>query len=274
MWDVGCGAGLLSLVAARAGARVFASDVDDELTALAARNAALNGLAIDVARGDLLAAANADDRFDAIVFNAPLLRAPLATADEAPRYSVAAGGEALALRFLDGAFAHLAGDGVILLHAQLTPAVDAALEDISRRARVICVRFAEAPDGTPHALTEIATGQAPLRRDARVPLSVACRHLSREIFAALAPDARAPEKTFAPDVTPLPAPWLERRTSERYDGGAKKTLDVTFGGAHLPPEELALLDRLGGASLGTLALSSLDRERLESLVARALVILR
>ncbi|HEX4461763.1 MAG TPA: methyltransferase, partial [Polyangia bacterium] len=171
VWDVGCGAGLLSLVAARAGARVFASDLDAALVARAQDNAAINGLGLTAATGDSLAAAPSQERFDTIVFNAPLLRAPLAVATgEAPRYSSAVGGEALALAFLDGVGARLQPRGRVLLHAQLTPAVVRALEAWATRAAVTSVVFAHAPDGTPHALTEIALAGAAGMRRVEVPL--------------------------------------------------------------------------------------------------------
>jgi hypothetical protein len=270
LWDVGCGAGLLALAAARAGARVFASDVDEELVAWARLNAALNDLPLELGVADLLAAAPSGARFQTLVFNAPLLRAPLATADEAPRYTSSPRGEALALELLDGARARLDDDGTILLHAQLTHDVGVALDRWAERGAVTCVRFAEAPDGTPHALTEIRVAAAPGRRDVRVPLSPACLHLSRAIFEAL-----AGPRDLAPEVTPLPAPWLELRTSEQLlDGGRRRILRLTFGGVALDAEELALLDRLRGGSLASLQLAAADRERLESLVARGLVILR
>jgi methylase of polypeptide subunit release factors len=270
LWDVGCGAGLLGLAAARAGARVFASDVDADLVEWARLNAALNGVTLALGVGDLLAAAPAEARFATLVFNAPLLRAPLATADEAPRYTSSARGEALALEFLDGAKARLAEGGTLLLHAQLTHEVSVALDRWAATSAVSCVRFAEAPDGTPHALTEIRTGAPAGRRDVRVPLSPACLHLSRAIFEAL-----AGPRVLAPEVTPLPAPWLELRTSEQFsDGGRRRTLRVSLGGVTIAAEELALLDRLRGESLGALGLGAGDRERLESLVARGLVILR
>ncbi len=267
LWDVGCGAGLLALVARRAGARVFASDVDGALVAQARDNAALNGLAIEGATGDLLSAAPADARFDTIVFNAPLLRAPLAAATgEAPRYSSAAGGEALALAFLDGVAAHLAPSGRVLLHAQLTPAVARALDGWAARAAVTSVVFAYAPDGTPHALTEIATGGAAGVRRVDVPLSPACPHLSRAIFAAL-----ARSRTLDDAATPTVAPWLELRTSEHFAAGGRRTIERRFGGRVLDDDDLALLDRLRGQSLVELALSADERARLDILVAQGFV---
>lgn len=268
LWDVGCGAGLLSLAAARAGAAVWATDVDPALADWTERNAALAGLAVETAVGDLFAAAPAGRRFDAIVFNAPLLRAPLAVADALPRYVAGPRGEALALAFLAGVDAHLAPGGRVLLHAQLTPAVDAALDAWAARAAVVGVVFAHAPDGTPHALTELRRDGPPGRRRAVVPLSPACPHLGRAILDAVAAPGRL-EAT----ATPLPAPWLELRTSARYDGG-RRTLRVTFGGVTVDDADLALLERLDGRALGALAPSPADQARLETLVARGLVIVR
>src|SRR5262249_45365052 len=129
VWDVGCGAGLLTLVAARTGAAVFASDVDETIVAWARLNLGLNGREAELGVGDLFAAAPPERRFDLLMFNAPLLRAPLAVADEMPRYLAAPRAEALALAFLDGLGARLSDGGRALLHAQLTPPVDAALAD-------------------------------------------------------------------------------------------------------------------------------------------------
>jgi SAM-dependent methyltransferase len=262
LWDVGCGAGLLTLVAARAGARVFASDVDAELVAWARLNAALNGVAAEFAVGDLLAPSAGE--FDAVVFNAPLVRAPLAVADGAPRYSASPEGEALALRFVAGVRA----TDRILLHAQLTPAIEAALDERAQRAGVTSVVFAHAPDGTPHALTEIRVQAPAERRRVVVPLSPACPHLSRALF-----DGLWASRALADDATPLPAPWLELRTSERFDGG-RRALAVSFGGAPVDAEDLALLDRLRGQPLGALGLDATARERLCAMIDRGHVILR
>jgi SAM-dependent methyltransferase len=270
LWDVGCGAGLLTVAAARNGARVLGSDVDGGLVGWARLNCVINDVAAELVAADLMSAAAPQTRFDAIVFNAPLLRAPLAVADEAPRYTSSPRGEALALAFLEGARAHLLPGGSVLLHAQLTGAVDAALDGWAADAAVLTVVFAYAPDGTAHALSEIRRDRPPGRRRARVPLSAACPHLSRPIL-----DALAAPRTLEARATPLPAPWLELRTSERFDeGGARWSIATTFGGVPLDGAELLLLDRLRGPALGTLALGGQDRERLESLVERGLVILR
>jgi SAM-dependent methyltransferase len=265
LWDVGCGAGLLSMVAARAGARVRGSDVDAALVGWASLNAGLNGVEIELVVADLLDGGG-DRLFDVVVFNAPLVRAPLAVAgeDDAPRYSASPEGERLALRFLDGARAR----DRILVHAQLTPAIEDALVAHAARAAVTSVVFAHAPDGTPHALTEIRVAAAPSWRRVLVPLSPACPHLSRPIF-----DALARPRTLAGDVTPMVAPWLELRTRERFDGG-RRALGVRFGGIAVDADDVALLDRLRGQPLDALGLSADARARLEVLVERGHVILR
>jgi len=264
LWDVGCGAGLLALAAARAGARVFASDVDGELVDWARQNAALHELDVEFAVGDLLAPGGGRV-FDTVVFNAPLLRAPLAVAaGEAPRYSASPEGEALALRFLDGVRA----ERRILLHAQLTPAVDAALAAHATGAAVLSLVFAHAPDGTPHALTEIRIGEAPSQRRVEVPLSAACPHLSRAIF-----DALAAPRALAGDATPLPAPWLELTTRERFDGG-RRALAATFGGAAVDAGDVALLDRLRGQPVVALGLTAAEHERICEMIERGQVIVR
>jgi SAM-dependent methyltransferase len=267
VWDVGCGAGLLSLAAARAGATVLGSDVHEELVGWARLNTVLNGVDARFVAADLLAAAPAGERFEAVLFNAPLLRAPLAAAGDEPRYVAAAGGEALALRFLDGVERFVAPGGRVLLHAQRTAGVAAALAAWAERARVVSVVFAHAPDGTPHALSEIDLGAAPGLRQATVPLSAACAHLSREIL-----DQLGAARALADDATPLPAPWLELRTSERFDGGQRRRLDVRFGGTAVDEADVALLARLRGGTLGELGLTSEERERLDELVARSVVI--
>jgi methylase of polypeptide subunit release factors len=286
VWDVGCGAGLLALAAARAGAeRVVASDVDAELVGWTRLNAALAGAtAVQAATGDLLDVAEieAGRRFALVVFNAPLLRAPLAVAggDEA-RYVASPRGEALATAFLRGVGARLEPGGRVLLHAQLTAGVEAALGEWAERARVASVVFAHAPDGTAHALTEIdcgalaavattaatATGSVAAGRGWRrvyVPLSGACRHLTREILDA----AKAEPAAAAARVRP--APWLELRTSERFDRDGRRVLERRFGGVVVDAADVALLERLAGG--GDAGDDQPARDRVAELAGRNLVI--
>ena len=68
--DVGCGSGLLSLVAARAGAVVTAIDINAEAVNATMSNATANGLNIEVLQSDLFEALNGR-AFDLIVVNPP-----------------------------------------------------------------------------------------------------------------------------------------------------------------------------------------------------------
>ena len=67
--ELGCGLGVPSLAAARAGAEVVATDVEDEALALLRRNARENGLAIATARAGWTepAALVADGPFDLVL---------------------------------------------------------------------------------------------------------------------------------------------------------------------------------------------------------------
>ena len=68
--DVGCGSGLLSLTAARAGAVVTAVDINIEAVRATASNASANGVTVEVLQSDMFAALD-DRRFDLVVVNPP-----------------------------------------------------------------------------------------------------------------------------------------------------------------------------------------------------------
>jgi release factor glutamine methyltransferase len=78
--EVGCGAGLVSLVAAAAGAVVTCTDANPHAVALARHNARQNGLAVDAVETDLLAGLGGP--FDVVAFNPPYL--PTAADDYVP----------------------------------------------------------------------------------------------------------------------------------------------------------------------------------------------
>lgn len=69
--EVGCGAGLVSMVAARKGAAVTATDLNPEAVRLAQENAAGNKVAVDVRQADLLEGLAGP--FDVVAFNPPYL---------------------------------------------------------------------------------------------------------------------------------------------------------------------------------------------------------
>jgi release factor glutamine methyltransferase len=69
--EVGCGAGLVSLVAARAGAQVTATDLNPRAVELVQHNARENGLKVRAVQTDLLGGVAGP--FDAVAFNPPYL---------------------------------------------------------------------------------------------------------------------------------------------------------------------------------------------------------
>jgi release factor glutamine methyltransferase len=69
--EVGCGAGLVSLVAARAGASVTATDLNPHAVALLRHNARENGLQVRSIQTDLLE--GLPGPFDVVAFNPPYL---------------------------------------------------------------------------------------------------------------------------------------------------------------------------------------------------------
>jgi methylase of polypeptide subunit release factors len=78
--DLGCGSGLLSIAAAKLGARqVIATDVDPLAMAAARRNALVNGLAdrIEGREGSWFEAVGEEERFDVIVATPPQTPGPM-----------------------------------------------------------------------------------------------------------------------------------------------------------------------------------------------------
>lgn len=94
--DLGCGPGLVGIVAAGLGARVTLADVVPEAVALAAENARLNGEAVEAIRLDLRDAAALEARFDLVAASDVLYERPLAEAVPAALAALLApGGTAL-----------------------------------------------------------------------------------------------------------------------------------------------------------------------------------
>jgi SAM-dependent methyltransferase len=267
--DVGCGAGTQALLCARAGAAAWGGDVDPRALAFAGLNAALWGLEVDLRLSDLFAGFVAEAPFDLAVFNAPLLRAGTVTGDEAVRYATTPRGAELALTFLAGLEERLAPDGEALLHLQLSPEVAARLDGLAGRAEVQSLRFAEAPDGTPHALCRVARGRPPRRLDHAVPLGPLCPHLQRDMLEALRAPLHLDGRT-----TPVPAPWLELVERRQLAAAPPAWRRLSFGGVGIDDETAALLQRLDGRDLDGLALDPADPARLLELARRGLILLR
>jgi release factor glutamine methyltransferase len=73
--EIGAGIGLAAVMAARAGARVVATDVVPEAVAAVRANAALNGVGVDAREGDCYGPVRGE-RFDVVCANAPQMPTP------------------------------------------------------------------------------------------------------------------------------------------------------------------------------------------------------
>lgn len=119
--DLSTGTGILGLTAARLGARATAADVSRRAVACARLNARLNGLALEVLRGDLFAPV-AGRRFDLIVSNPPYIPAPPGNAPrgEARAWDAGPDGREFLDRICARAAEHLRPGGrVLLVHSSL-----------------------------------------------------------------------------------------------------------------------------------------------------------
>ncbi len=112
--DLGCGAASLAIDAARRGARATAADVSERAMAIARFNARLNGVAVDVRRGDVEAPVRGE-RFDLVVAQPPYVPRPEGEAGSTYLHGGRYGDE-LAMRFVAGSARVLAPGGVALLH--------------------------------------------------------------------------------------------------------------------------------------------------------------
>ncbi len=102
--EVGCGAGLVSLVAARAGAEVVCTDLNEHAVTLALHNAKQNRLKLAAHQADLLIGVEQDGPYDVVAFNPPYL--PTGPDDEVEgplnlAFDGGADGNRVVLRFAD-----------------------------------------------------------------------------------------------------------------------------------------------------------------------------
>jgi SAM-dependent methyltransferase len=131
--DVGCGAGVVGLLLARAARRVVATDVNPRALAFARLNARLNGITnLELRLGDLFEPV-AGERFDRIVAHPPFL----AWRAGAPRSTFAHGGargDEVAMRLVAGASSHLDPGGRALVLADWPLVAGDALDQRMRAA--------------------------------------------------------------------------------------------------------------------------------------------
>jgi release factor glutamine methyltransferase len=119
--DLCTGTGILGLTAARLGARATAIDLSRRAVLNARLNARLNGLELEVLRGDLFEPVRGR-RFDLIVSNPPYIPAPPGDAPrgEARAWDAGPDGREFLDRICDAAPGHLKPGGrVLLVHSTL-----------------------------------------------------------------------------------------------------------------------------------------------------------
>jgi release factor glutamine methyltransferase len=111
--EIGAGLGLAAVLAARAGARVVATDVVGEAVEMIRRNAQLNGVSVDARVGDCYAPV-VGERFDLVCTNPPQMPTPAGREREDPQAAADNGGIDgwdLLDRVIDAAPAHLEPGG-------------------------------------------------------------------------------------------------------------------------------------------------------------------
>jgi release factor glutamine methyltransferase len=112
--EIGCGSGLTSAHAAKAGARVTATDISPHAVEVTRRNAAKNDLRITVLESDLFE--KVVGNFDIIAFNAPYLpEERLNTSWIESAWAGGTTGNEVIIRFLGQAWKHLTPGGRIYL---------------------------------------------------------------------------------------------------------------------------------------------------------------
>lgn len=112
--EMGCGSGLISLHAAKAGADVTAADINPHAVECTKRNAARNNLKVKVVQSDLFE--NVEGDFDVLIFNPPYLpEETRSTSWIEKSWSGGNEGSEAAIRFLEDAWKHLLPGGSIYM---------------------------------------------------------------------------------------------------------------------------------------------------------------
>ncbi|MHC1586069.1 MAG: HemK2/MTQ2 family protein methyltransferase [Candidatus Hecatellaceae archaeon] len=129
--DMGCGSGLLTLLAARKASLVVAVDINPEAVKATAENVKANGFAgkVELVVGDLFSAFRRGELFDLVIFNPPYL--PVEEEDQLGRaWSGGPTGREVIDRFLSEVKGRLKPRGKILL-------VQSTLSNVSETVRVL-----------------------------------------------------------------------------------------------------------------------------------------
>lgn len=136
--EIGAGSGIVSLHAAKLGAKVTATDLSPHAVECVRRNAARNNLRVKVILSDLFD--RVDGEFDVIVFNPPYLPSEGKSTSWIER-SWAGGehGSETAVRFIEQAWKHLAPGGRIYLILSSLTGVMQVLRETKERYESVMV---------------------------------------------------------------------------------------------------------------------------------------
>jgi len=132
--ELGTGCGLLAILAARAGVKVVATDINPAALECARANAVAHGVAdnIDFRFGDLFEPVTGE-RFDLVIFNPPYLPVGREEAFDGPldrAWEAGPDGRRIINRFLHGLPDHLTSNGRVLF-------VQSSLADISKTLQAL-----------------------------------------------------------------------------------------------------------------------------------------
>ena len=130
--EMGCGSGLISLHAAKAGAEVTAADINPFAVECTRRNASRNNLRVKTIESNLFERVEGD--FDVIVFNPPYLpEETRSTSWIEKSWSGGEEGSEVAVQFLDAAWKHLLPGGRVYIILSSIGGFTAALKSAKPR---------------------------------------------------------------------------------------------------------------------------------------------
>ena len=135
--EIGCGSGLISILAAKLGAVVTATDINPEAVEAAIQNAKANSVQLNAFASDLFA--NVKGSFDFIIFNAPYLPDQDGDMPENFRtqWSIHQNGNVIE-RFAREAKSHLSSKGrILILFSSLSGDIMKLLKENGFEARIL-----------------------------------------------------------------------------------------------------------------------------------------
>jgi len=134
--EIGCGSGLISILAAKLGAVVTATDINPEAVEAAIQNAKANSVQLNAFASDLFA--NVKGSFDFIIFNAPYLPDEDAGARSREQWSLHSEKGNIIERFISKAKNHLNEDGrILLLFSSLSGDIIKLLEENGFESKIL-----------------------------------------------------------------------------------------------------------------------------------------